>query len=120
MTRTFPVELVLPNQPEHLLRDGLVVRAALELGTHSSIIALPRDVVLKRSGSHSVFVVEASIARQRPVTIGSLIDDQYIIEAGLQPGELVVTAGMQNLTDGAHVIVEAHAPAHTANGEDPS
>jgi multidrug efflux pump subunit AcrA (membrane-fusion protein) len=40
------------------------------------------------------------------VQLGLLIGDRYVIEEGLQPGEQLVTAGAQNLEDGAQVRIE--------------
>ena len=105
-TRTFPVEVMLANPEGRPLRDGLVVRTKLVLGEREGAIAIPREAVLRRSGSDFVFVVKDSVAHRRAIDLGPLIEDRYVVEGGLDSGELVVSAGMQNLDDGSQVIVE--------------
>jgi RND family efflux transporter MFP subunit len=105
-TRTFPVEVILANTPDGSLRDGLVVRATLPLNSLENAIALPREAVLKRTGGEFVFVVEDSLAHERAVTTGPLVEDHYVIEQGLQPGEWVVVSGMANLKDSSLVSVD--------------
>lgn len=105
-TRTFPIEVVLPNPVGRPLRDGFVVRAKLVLGRREDAVAIPREAVLKRSGGHFIFVAQDSTVHRRAVEIGPLVEDLYVIEKGLDIGELVVTAGMQNLTDGSQIIAE--------------
>jgi multidrug efflux system membrane fusion protein len=110
-TRTFPVEIVLANPPGRPLRDGLVVRATLVLGTIDQAIAVPREAIIKRTGGEFVFVVSDSVAHQRSVQVGAMIGDRYVIEDGLQPEERLVIVGAQNLHDGAQVVIEQEVSA---------
>lgn len=114
MTRTFPVEVVLANPPGEPLRSGLVARATVVLGARGASIAVPREAVIRRTGGQYVFVVSDSTAEQRLVTVGPLIGDRYVIEEGLQHGDRLVVVGVQNLHDGAPVIVEPGSASSTA------
>jgi len=116
-TRTFPVEVVVANPPGAPLRSGLVVNAALVLGALGERVSVPRETVIRRTGGHYVFVVADSVAEQRPVTLGPLVGDRYVIERGLESGDLVVTSGAQNLQDSTRVAIESareNAPAGEA------
>lgn len=116
-TRTFPVEVILTNPPGRPLRDGLIVRATLILGSHEDAISIPREAIVKRTGGDFVFVVADSLATRRSVVVGSLIGGRYIIEEGLNPGDQLVIVGAQNLKDGTTVAVEQQkAPADTTEG----
>ncbi|MEP6593174.1 MAG: efflux transporter periplasmic adaptor subunit, partial [Acidobacteriota bacterium] len=57
-----------------------------------------------------VFVVESQsgglVARQRPVQVGEVSGDNYIVTGGLKAGDRVVTSGIQKLADGAPVKVQ--------------
>jgi len=106
MTRTFAVDVVLANPAGQPLRDGLVVRATLALDTRRNVLAVPREAVLRQSGGGFVFVVEDSVAHRREVRLGPMINDHYVVEGGLIPGDHVVSVGAQNLRDGSRVQVE--------------
>jgi multidrug efflux pump subunit AcrA (membrane-fusion protein) len=59
------------------------------------------------SGQYFVFVVEqapqGTVARQRPVTVGDLIGEDYVVKSGLKPGERVIVSNLQKIGDGAPV-----------------
>ena len=43
-------------------------------------------------------------ALQKPVTLGALIGNAYVVEQGLNPGDTVFVGGTQTLVDGMPVI----------------
>ena len=58
-----------------------------------------------------------TVARQRPVQLGSVVGNDYVVLGGLKPGEQLVTAGIQKIADGMPVKVGADAPpAPSATG----
>lgn len=106
LSRTFPVEVILPNPPGAPLRDGLVVGASLLLEQLPDVIALPREAILRHGAANYVFVASDSTAHRRAVVTGAMIGDRTVIASGLRLGEAVVVSGMRNLRDGAHVAIE--------------
>jgi RND family efflux transporter MFP subunit len=50
------------------------------------------------------------VAHQRPVKLGDLVGNDYIVLSGLQPGEKVVTSGVQKLFDGMPVMALPPGP----------
>jgi membrane fusion protein (multidrug efflux system) len=110
ISRTFPVEVILPNPAGSPLRDGLVVGAKLLLQQLPGVIALPREAILHNTGEIHVFVVSDSLARYRPVIPGAMIGDRTVITSGLQAGDAVVVSGMQNLRDSTRVAMEIAGP----------
>jgi multidrug efflux pump subunit AcrA (membrane-fusion protein) len=59
-----------------------------------------------------VFVAEAGrggalVAKQKPVTVGDLIGDSYIVRSGVKEGEQVIVSNIQKLQDGFPVKPEA-------------
>ena len=105
-TRTFTIEVILPNPPDRPLRDGVVVRAELVLEKRESVIAIPRESVFRRSGGAYLFVADGEAARRREVRLGPMIDGRVVIDEGLAPGDRVVVVGMQNLRDGMALKIE--------------
>jgi multidrug efflux pump subunit AcrA (membrane-fusion protein) len=54
-----------------------------------------------------VFVAEQSdkgvVARQKPITIGEVSGDDYVVRSGLMAGERIIVSNVQKLGDGAPV-----------------
>ena len=118
-TRTFPVEIILPNPAGQPLRDGLIVRARLVLGTREHALAVPREAVLERLGDHYVYLVRDSVAVRQAVKLGSLIEDRYVIRSGLGANDPLVVVGMQNLDPGGRVdVVRTHPAGRLAHSQE--
>jgi RND family efflux transporter MFP subunit len=70
-------------------------------------ISVPVVAVNRLSGQYFVFVAESGqqgfVARQRPITVGDLIDDNYVVTGGLKEGERVIVSNLQKIGDGAPV-----------------
>jgi multidrug efflux pump subunit AcrA (membrane-fusion protein) len=68
---------------------------------------VPIVAVSRISGQFFVFVAEPAngglVARQRPVAVGPLTGNDYVITSGLKPGDQVIVAGVQKIADGAPV-----------------
>lgn len=67
---------------------------------------------MTRLGAQSfVFVLGSgpagAAAQQKPVKLGALIGNSYVIEEGLNPGDTVIIGGTQNLIDGMPVVPQA-------------
>lgn len=106
-TRSFPVEIFITNSGSRRLLPGMFARALIPVADYPSAILVPRESVVFKNGSPTVFVVdpERSVAIQRPVTISRRFGSRDMIGAGLEPGELLVTAGQRLLVNGAHVRI---------------
>lgn len=92
-----------------LLRNLQLVRARIVWSTHSGI-TIPVIAVQRVSGQFFAFVAEQDsgkwVARQRPLQLGEITGNDYVVQAGLKTGDQVVVAGGQNLTDGAPIQIQ--------------
>ena len=43
------------------------------------------------------------MARQRPVQVGEVIGDDYVVTGGLKAGDRIVVSGIQKLADGVPI-----------------
>lgn len=106
LSRTYPVKVVADN-PDRVLRPGMIVSAQLVRRSMPEAIALPFFSVLDREGGPVVFVVEGAEAQQRPVRTRAIQGGVVEIASGLEAGEAVVVVGQRTLMDGERVeIVE--------------
>jgi RND family efflux transporter MFP subunit len=70
-------------------------------------ITIPALAVTRINGQYFLYVAEQQdaglVARQRLVRVGPLVGNDYVVLAGLEAGERVVTSGVQRLGDGVPV-----------------
>ena len=106
-TRSFPVEISLSNTPGRKLLPGMFARAVIPVRDYPGAILIPRESVIFEDAEAAVFVADPDSGRaaRRTVRIARRFGSRYMIAAGLEPGELLVTAGQRLLVDGARIRV---------------
>ncbi|MBC7174588.1 MAG: efflux RND transporter periplasmic adaptor subunit [Polyangiaceae bacterium] len=79
-------------------------------------MTVPPAGVLRVNDQPFVYVVgEDSAVAQRPVRLGPLIDQRFVVESGLEVGERVVSAGILRLRDGVGVAIETEPSEPSAS-----
>jgi multidrug efflux system membrane fusion protein len=108
-TGTILLKATFPNQ-DHALWPGQFVEVLLTLTTEKDRTVVPAPAVQTGQQGQYVYVVkEDGTAEMRPVTVSRTVDEQAVIEKGLQPGETVVTDGQLRLVPGAKVEIKPSA-----------
>jgi RND family efflux transporter MFP subunit len=100
-TGTVPVRATMPNTDE-LLWPGTLVTVQLSFREEEAVVLPPTAVQVGQSGSY-VFVVKDSIAHVQPVKVARVVDEETVLESGLDGGEMVVTEGQLRIIDGSRV-----------------
>jgi multidrug efflux system membrane fusion protein len=91
---------------DHKLWPGQFVRATLRLGMKKDSVVVPNQAVQTGQEGPYVFVVKSDqTVESRDVTTGARIEQNIVIETGLEPGEVVVTEGQLRLAPGTKVGV---------------
>jgi RND family efflux transporter MFP subunit len=101
-TRSAPVKLSIQSNPK--LFGGQFARVALDPGTSQTLV-VPRASIHRFGQMERVFVVEGDRARLRLVQSGTVYGDKIEILAGLAAGDIVVTGGIEGLTDNQPVTI---------------
>ena len=112
-TGTFLVRAELPNK-DGALRPGQFVRVLMSGATWIDAIQVPQRAVMQGPQGNFVWVVDAeSKAQFRPVAVGPLSGDQWLITNGLSAGERIVVDGGMKLAPGVPVqpVEPGQAPA---------
>jgi len=105
-TRSFDVELELPNRNE-LLKPGMFVRVSMDLGEVETFV-VPANTVLVQEGTNTrfVYVEKSKLAQRIEVLIGKRFDDQLeIISNNLKEGDNLVTEGQARLINGDKIEI---------------
>jgi RND family efflux transporter MFP subunit len=90
------------------LRTDQFVRAELVWSSGPGLI-IPVTAAVRINGQYFVFVAETSaagtVARQRPVTVGAVAGQGYVVKSGLKVGDRLIVSGIQKIGDGAPVTL---------------
>ncbi|MBI2220908.1 MAG: efflux RND transporter periplasmic adaptor subunit [Acidobacteria bacterium] len=104
-TQSVLVKAQLRERPQGF-RVMQYVRARI-VWSNAPQLTVPVVAVNRMAGQYFVFVAESgqqgTVARQKPVTVGEIVGDDYVVRGGLKPGERVIVSNLQKIGDGAPV-----------------
>ena len=106
-TQTVLVKARIANGND-ALRHSEFIRARVIWGTRQSP-EVPILAVSRLAGQYFAFVAEQQAngsfaAKQKPLTIGQTVGNNYEVREGIKPGDKVIVSGTQFLVDGMPVI----------------
>jgi RND family efflux transporter MFP subunit len=107
VTRTYRVRIALPDPPKEMCIGATVVgRVDLPTGT---AVVLPSAALTSEDSQTSVYLVDpgSKTIQRRKVSVSRVENDRVLIASGLNPGELVVIAGVTKLRPGQLVALGA-------------
>jgi len=89
---------------DHKLWPGEFVRVTLQLTSRPNAIVVPNQAVQIGQDGQFVYVVkEDKTVEMRPVITSTRVDQELVVDRGLQPGETIVTEGQLRLAPGSRV-----------------
>ena len=107
-TQTVLVKSALRQSPpairtQQFIRSRIVWRSTEGL-------TVPITAVSRINGKYFCYVVEkgdkGSVARQRPIEVGDLLGNDYVVKSGLAAGDQLIVSGIQKIGDGSPVKPE--------------
>ena len=73
-------------------------------------VTVPITAVTRINGQYFCFVAEQTanglVARQKPLQVGEVKGNDYIVKSGLKTGDKLIVSGIQKIADGAPVKAE--------------
>jgi RND family efflux transporter MFP subunit len=70
-------------------------------------LTVPVTAVTRVNGQYFCFIAEPAgdglVARQRPVQVGQVLGNDYVVTGGVKAGERLIVGGIQKIADGAPV-----------------
>ncbi|MDB6155452.1 MAG: efflux transporter periplasmic adaptor subunit [Chthoniobacteraceae bacterium] len=111
-TNSVTVRAVFPN-PRGDLLPGSFVRARLDEGSAPEAILVPQSAVTRNSkGEPTTLAVGANgTAELRVLKTARAVGNQWLVSAGLKPGDQVIVDNLQRLRPGAPIKVNPLPPA---------
>lgn len=108
-TQLLLVKAVIPNSDGKFRNDQLV-HVRVVYSTEKRVL-IPVTAIIRLSGQPFAYVAENDngkmVAKQRPVKLGDIVGNDYVILDGVKPGEQLIVTGTQMLADGAPVTPQA-------------
>jgi membrane fusion protein (multidrug efflux system) len=101
-TRSLVAEALVPNEGG-VLRPGLFATARVDLGQRRQAVLVPQRAVVAEAGTNRVFVLENGRASERVVSVAERLDNDVVLERGVNAGERVLVDNLDRLSDGARV-----------------
>ena len=99
-TGTITIVSYFPN-PGNLLRPGLFAKVRIPIETRPGGLLVQQRAIQELQGTYQVAVIgEENKVAFRKVTLGPRIDSLWLIDEGLQPGEMVVVEGLLKIREG--------------------
>jgi multidrug efflux pump subunit AcrA (membrane-fusion protein) len=110
-SRTLRIRLRFAGQgnqgrPDPRIRAGMFATVSLVTRVRANVPVIPRAAAINTYGAWIVFVVDdGDRAQRRTITLGLENDEMVEVLSGLEPGERVVIAGQNFLSDNEQVRV---------------
>lgn len=107
ITRTFRVRVTLLNPPPEIkLGMTATVRMKSPVAGESTI-CIPLSAIYQTEDTPAVWTVVHNVVHLRKIKVGEFRGTQVQVLEGLQPGDIIVTAGVHKLREGVKVRIQA-------------
>ena len=119
-TGTIMVAALFAN-PGNVLRPGQFAKVRAETMIKKGAVLVPQRAVTELQGSYQVAVIDSQNKVDiRSVKVAERVDNLWVIDEGLKPGERVVAEGVQKAKQGLVVNVKSFASEPRSKPEAPA
>lgn len=102
---SFPVQFAVDNTRDLRIRSGMFGRVTVKGGLEERALVIPASAVVGSAVRPQVYRISDGRARLRDITISRRVGNEAIVAGGLSEGDVIVTGGFINLSDGSNVEV---------------
>ena len=117
-SRTFAVRVSLPDDPRVLL--GMTASIKASVASRQQLVSIPLSALAEKDGQKIVWTVDrgSDTVHPRPIKVAEFTADGVSVADGLKPGDVVVAAGTQFMTENLQVKLTGGAAQQSASAED--
>jgi len=109
-TRTYTARISIPNAPADV-RLGMTAYVTFSAATATPMLKVPLTALVQNQGGSAVWIVENGTVKLTPVQLAAPSGNDMLVASGINPGQTVVTAGVNLLKPGQKVTVLDPEPA---------
>jgi membrane fusion protein, multidrug efflux system len=116
-TGTMEVQAMFGN-PDHAVLPGQFARVRVRTAERTQALLVPQKAVQELQGQQSVLTLAPdNTVVARAVVTGDRVDQRWIVDQGLEPGDPVIVDGLQKVRPGVRVTPRPYtAPTSPATG----
>ncbi|MBZ9746061.1 efflux RND transporter periplasmic adaptor subunit [Mesorhizobium sp. CO1-1-7] len=116
-SRTFAVRVSLPNDPRVLL--GMTANIEASAANEKQLVSIPLSALAEKDSQSIVWTVDrgADTVHARPVKVAEFAPNGVRVAEGLKPGDVVVAAGTQFMTENLKVKLPGGTAQQSASAE---
>ena len=106
------------GNPDHAVLPGQFARVRVRTAERTQALLVPQKAVQELQGQQSVLTLGPdNTVAVRGVVTGDRVDQRWIVEQGLKPGEPVIVDGLQKARPGVRVTPRPYTgPTSPATG----
>jgi membrane fusion protein (multidrug efflux system) len=102
-TGAITLRATFPN-PQKILRSGNTGKIRME-ENQSSVLLVPISATIDQQEKTFVYILgDSNKVKRRAIMVTGKSGNNYIVKEGLKPGDRIVTAGFETLTEGSVII----------------
>jgi RND family efflux transporter MFP subunit len=105
MGNSFPVQFSVKNTTDLKIKSGMFGSVQLKKDSDEKHIIIPASCVVGTNIQPQVYIVNNGRAILKNITISTRFQNKAVVSGGLTGGEVIITNGFINLSDGANVSV---------------
>lgn len=109
-TGSVTLRAVFPN-PESEILPGMYVTALLDEGTQQNVLMVPQEgVTHNEQGKATALILDQNnVVQLREINAVKAVGNQWLVTAGLRPGDRVIVSGLQRVRPGVKARVRTSA-----------
>jgi len=93
------------NNPKGVLVPGQYVKVRWVQDTSRQALVVPQATVLQDQKGRYLLVVENGQVKEKRVRLGQMLKDMWVVEEGVEVGDMVILEGLQKVRPGQNVEV---------------
>src|SRR5579859_1015864 len=105
-SHNYTIKVLVPNNAGHPLKAGMYGNVTVGNTSSHQAISIPRSALIGSAQNPQVYVVANGVARVRDIETGAGNATSVEVSKGLHAGEVIVSGGLVNLSDGAKVSIK--------------
>jgi RND family efflux transporter MFP subunit len=103
-TRTYTVKVAVPQAPA-AMKLGMTANVQFTSTLKQPQMKLPLTALVNEQGKTAVWVVDKGAVKLTPIVMAGPSGNEIVVATGIQPGQQVVTAGVNMLKNGQKVKI---------------